>query len=148
MNTYILRLVFFALLVTGVSPGAPASAESADPLGRDTPQSAVYSFLEACHSHDYIRASKYLELRKLPEDQRVKDGPRLAQQLETILDRDAQFDVAALSRNPAGDLRDGVNPNLELIDSFKVKGQDLRLELERVTLHSGTSVWLFSGDTV
>jgi len=119
-----------------------------DPLNRYSPQSAVYSFLEASHAHNYTRAWKYLDLRKLPEDQRIKDGPQLAQQLEKILDRDARFDVAALSREPSGDERDNSDPNREVVDSFKVGGQTLRLELERVPLHSGTSVWLFSSDSV
>ena len=29
----------------------------ADPLQRESPQSAVISFLQACHAHDYGRAS-------------------------------------------------------------------------------------------
>jgi hypothetical protein len=81
-------------------------------------------------------------------DQRVQAGPQLAQQLEQILDRDARFDVAALSRNPEGDREDGLVMDRERVDSFTVSGKTLELQLERVTLRSKLSVWLFSSDTV
>jgi len=146
------RIVYVAvtLLLAGLSPDVRADTpgKDTDPLNRYSPQSAVYSFLEASHGHNYTRAWKYLDLRKLPEDQRIKDGPQLAQQLEKILDRDARFDVAAMSQNPSGDDRDTPDPNREVVDTFNVGGQSLRLELERVPLHSGTSVWLFSSDSV
>jgi MscS family membrane protein len=127
---------------------ATAPAKSQDPLNRDSPQSSVFAFLEACRARDYARARRYLDLRKLPEDQRLKDGTQLAEQLEKILDRDVQFDVAALSRNPEGAGVEGRPPHRELVASFTVNGKTMNLELERVTLRSGLSVWLFSSDSV
>ncbi len=76
------------------------------------------------------------------------DGTELARQLETILDRDTQFDVGNLSRDPEGDVADNLAPNRDRVDTFHVNGQTLELDLERVTLHSGLSVWLFSSDSV
>ena len=117
-----------------------------DPLDRDTPQSSVYHFQEACHAANYQRAAKYLDLRKLPEAQRLKEGSEQAKQLCQILDRDTQFEVAALSTNPEGDKAAGANR--ELADSLKVNGKTLDLDLERVTLRSHLSIWLFSSDSV
>ncbi len=125
-----------------------AAAHAGDPLGRDSPQSCVVSFLEAAHASDYSRAWRYLDLRKLPQKQRLSDGPQLAQQLAQILDNDPQFDVASLSRQPEGDLDDSHPKNHEPIDTFTVNGNSVALQLERVTLHNGNSVWLFSGDSV
>ena len=133
---------------TPSNPSSSNPARAFDPLNRQTPQSCVYSFLEACHVHDYTRASKYLDIRKLSREQRIQDGPQLAQQLERILDHDPQFDLAALSRDPDGDQRDGLDANRELVDAFNAKNGGARLELERISLHSGASVWLFSADTV
>ena len=65
----------------------------------------------------------------------------LAQQLEQILDHDVRFDVASLSRNPGAD-------RTEHVDSFTVNGRTLQLQLERVTLRSGLSVWLFASASV
>ena len=38
--------------------------ETKDRLGRDTPQEAVFQFLEACHTRDYSKAAYYLDLRR------------------------------------------------------------------------------------
>ena len=119
---------------------AHAQPQSQDPLDRDSPQSSVVAFLEAAHAQNYARAWRYIDLRSVPAEQRLSDGTELARQLQAILDRDTQFDVADLSRNPAGDR--------ERIDTFKVNGQALELDLARITLHSGMPVWLFSSDSV
>jgi len=144
-------LFFSAVACLAQVPAAPATnaaPHAADPLGRDTPQSSVVSFLEVAHARNYSKAWRYLDLRKLPQKQRLSDGPQLAQQLEQILDNDTQFDVASLSRQPEGDLDDSHPKNREQIDTFTVDGKPVNLQLERVTLHNGSSVWLFSGDSV
>jgi MscS family membrane protein len=149
------RTVFcFLLLGFGASaqilPSAkPASAPAnSDPLDRDSPQSSVVSFLEAAHAKNFARAWRYLDLRNMPEDRRLEGGTELARELETILDRDTQFDVGNLSRSPEGDVADNLAPNRDRVDTFQVGGRTLELDLERVTLHSGLRVWLFSSDSV
>ncbi len=127
------------------STSAPANK---DPLDRDSPQSSVVAFLEAAHAHNYSKAWRYLDLRNMPEDRRLAGGTELARELETILDRDTQFDVGNLSRNPEGDIADNLAPNRDRVDTFHVNGQTLELDLERVTLHSGLQVWLFSSDSI
>jgi MscS family membrane protein len=119
---------------------ARAQTQAKDPLNRDSPQSSVVAFLEATHAQNYARAWRYMDLRNVPQDQRLSDGTELARQLQTILDRDTQFDVADLSRDPAG--------NRERVDTFQVNGHTLELDLARITLHSGISVWVFSSDSV
>ena len=121
---------------------------SRDPLNRDSPQSAIVAFLEAAHAQDYGKAWRYLDLRNMSEDQRLKNSAELARQLEAILDRDIQFDVGNLSRDPQGDVSDNLAPNRDRIDTFHVNGQTLELDLERVTLRSGLSVWLVSSDSI
>src|SRR5690242_18693821 len=89
-----------------------------DPLNRLSPQSSVVSFLETCRSGNFERAARYLNLDRLPRDQRLSDGPRLAQQLGRLLDRDAEFDVAALSKDSRGDLSDGLPEDRERVGSW------------------------------
>ena len=133
-----LRIALVCLFL-GVCGGAHAAGQ--DPLNRDSPQSSVTAFLAACHARDYQRAWRYIDLRKLPADQRLKDGTELAQQLQQILDWDVQFDLAALSKNPEGS---PAGMDRERVDAFSVDGKTLELQLERVTLRSGAKVWLFS----
>jgi MscS family membrane protein len=137
-----------AQILPGAAKNTPSANTSKDPLDRDSPQSSVVAFLEAARAKNYGRALKYLDLRNVPGEQRLADGTQLARQLQTILDRDTQFDVANLSHDPEGDLSDSLPANRDRVDTFHVKGQTLELDLERITLHSGLSVWVFSSDSV
>ncbi len=119
-------------------PAQPAAQP--DPLHRESPQSAVSSFLEAAQSRNYERARMYIDLRNLGGDQRLTTGPELAKQLERILDRDPQFDVGALSRLPDGDK--------VTVISYKDGKDTIALTLQRTKLRSGELVWLFGPDSV
>jgi MscS family membrane protein len=134
------------ILPSGSKPASPSA--NRDPLDRDSPQSAVVAFLEAAHAQNYSKAWRYLDLRGMPDNRRLTDGTELVRELQTILDRDTQFDVGNLSRDPEGDVSDNLAANRDRVDTFHVNGQTLELDLERVTLHSGLSVWLFSSDSV
>src|SRR5215471_7593636 len=74
------------LLLAGLLPAQSQAPQSKDPLGRDTPQGAVFNFLEACHARDYAKAVLYLNLRNMTAADRTKDGSDLARQLEDLLD--------------------------------------------------------------
>ena len=139
--------LLIAILTASVLSAQTPVPESKDPLGRGTPQSAVFQFLEACHSRDYEKALHYLDLRRMPPASRSKDGPELARQLEDLLD-DTPFSVATLSRDPEGDEFDGLAPGLERLDTVHLEGQTLELQLERVQLKPGLHVWLVSAASV
>ena len=133
---------------TPLASTAKAGGNVEDPLHRDSPQGAVISFLQFCHAKNFTQAAKYLNFGSLSREQRVSEGPRAAQQLGQLLDRDPAFDVAALSRNPEGGHEDGLAANRERVTSFKLGNQTTDLELERVTRRSGLAVWLFSADSL
>lgn len=133
--------------VSGTQPVKP-SAKGEDPLHRDSPQTAVLSFLADYRARNFTDAVRYLDLKHLPQGRRVKDGPRLAQQLGELLERDPNFEIAALSRNPEGGHEDGLPPDRERVVSFIIDGQSVALQMERVRLRSGLAVWLFSPDSV
>lgn len=141
-------LILASPFIAAAAPPPAATPSADDPLSRQTPQSSVYSFLEACHSKNYDKAWRYLDLRKLPPPQRLKQGPQLAQELAKLLDSDVQFDVAALSRDPDGERDDGLPPDRERVAAFTASGKTLDLQLQRDTLRPGFSVWLFSQDSV
>ncbi len=136
--------------LTGVLQGskatAPASAP-ADPLNRTTPRSAIYSFLEACHQNNLLRASQYLDLRNIRPDRRATEGPELARQLGLLLDRDRHFEVEKLNNTPEGDVADTLTADRDELDTFELKGRPVSLELQRV-LQNGVNIWLVSADSV
>jgi len=147
--SFVLLLLSFCASAQFLPSAKPATAaKSTDPLDRDSPQSTVVAFLEAAHANNYNKAVRYLDLRNRPEGDQLADGAELARELETILDSDARFDVGNLSREPEGDTADNLAANRDRVDTFHVNGQTLELDLERVTLHSGLSVWLFSSDSL
>ncbi len=83
----------------------------------------------------------------MPADQRARQGPILAAQLEDLLD-DTPFDITMLSRSPEGDMSDSLTAERERLDTFKVNEQTLELQLERVELRPGFRVWLVASDSL
>jgi MscS family membrane protein len=137
--------------VPGVKTPAPApdsQTPAADDLHRSTPRDSVYAFLQACQSGNYLRASDYLDLRRLPANDRRRQGMELALQLEEVLNRDPYFNVQRLSESAEGTPRDLPDRNLELVNTFDVKGKMVNVELERIQVKPGLWAWLFSSDTV
>ena len=135
------------VLLTGSLRAQQPPAQETDPLSRTSPQESMFHFLEACHARDYAKAAHYLDLRSMPAADRPKQGPALAAQLEDLLD-DTPFDITALSRDPEGDNYDGLSKSRDRLDTFRVGGQNIELELERVELHPGYKVWLVAADSV
>jgi len=148
-----LRLVAFLTIACMACAQVPApaaapkpAASNNDPRGRDTPQSSIYHFLEACHARDYTRAAYYLDRRSMSQADRQK-APELARQLEDLLD-DTPFDIATLSNDPEGNRSDGLPANIDRLATFHVHGKTLDMQLERVERNGQTRVWLVSSDSV
>ena len=139
--------IFLLFLFAAVLPAQTPPTGVNDPLGRGSPQAAIVQFIEACHTRDYTRAEHFLDLRGMTPADRAKSGPDLASQLEDLLD-DTGFDIATLSRDPDGDQSDGLDSAFEHLASFKVGGQTLDLQLERIELKQGLRVWLVSAASV
>ena len=142
------RLSVCRVLVWLLFAGPPESAQPKDPRNRESRKASVLGFLDANRAHDYARALHVLDLRKLSAARRWKDGPELARKLGEVLNRDAEFDVAELSRDPEGGHTGGLAPDRERVDSFTVDGKSVDLEMQRVTLRNKLSIWLFSTDSV
>ena len=141
-----ISLLFAQISLTPAAPARPPGMQ--DPLSRDTPQSSVVAFLEACRAQNYPRAARYLDLRRIPAANRTMTGSRLARQLAEILDRDSRFDVGALSREPGGNVDDRQQETRETIASFAMAGKTATVDLDRITLASGLAVWMFSATTL
>ncbi len=101
----------------------------------------MIAFLQACHSKDYRRASRYLDLRKLPPNARLEQGEKLAAQLGHALDASTRFDEGALSTQADATQH-------EPVAQFSIDGKTQQIEMERVVLRLGVAVWLFSAESV
>src|SRR5262249_49725918 len=78
--------VLVVLLLAAVLSAQSSEPAASDPMGRMTPQDAIFQFLETCHRREYSKAAHYLDLRQISPADREKKGPELAQQLEDLLD--------------------------------------------------------------
>jgi hypothetical protein len=140
----LLFVLLLPVLVTAQAKPGPAT----DPLGRLNPRSSVTAFLEACRTNDYQRAAQYLDLDRIPEKSRARQGPELARQLEQILNSDSHFDALRLTQNPQGNAPEITGPAIEHIDNIEKNGHTFSLDLQRVQLNRGPQAWLFSAPTV
>jgi len=129
------------------SKSGTASPVPTDPLNRTTPRSSIYSFLEACHDNNLLRASQYLDLRKIRPEQRATQGPELAKQLGLLLDRDPHFEVERLNNTSDGDQTESLAADRDNLDTFNLNGKPVSLQMQREN-QNGVSVWLVSADSV
>ncbi len=130
-------------------PTSPTAVETRPPAppGIDVPRGAVAQFLAACGGNDYARAAEFLDLRKIPRAARAERGPRLARELEAVLERNVALDLGLLSDDADGDREDGLPPNRELLAIVETEAGPVELLLERGTV-GGSPVWRVSPDTV
>jgi MscS family membrane protein len=148
MRPFSILLCLLAVFPGRLWPQNTSQKKSSDPLGRDNPRSTVTAFLESCHENNYVRAAQYLDLRQVPERSRAEEGPKLARQLEAILNSDSRFSVLSLSQAPEGNLSDDANPNLDHITTITRASNTFSIDVERVVLQAGSDVWLFTPATV
>lgn len=135
-------------VLSGNKTKPAASAATTDPLKRNTPRSAIYAFLEACHDGNFELASQYLDLRQLSPDSRKTEGPVLAQQLGKLLDRNPSFEVSKLSNSPEGNTRDGLASNRDDLARFDLNGEAVTLHMQRVDQGAAGQIWLVSATSV
>ncbi|MGI9073450.1 MAG: mechanosensitive ion channel family protein [Bryobacteraceae bacterium] len=133
-------------LLSSSKPSAAPSPQS-DPLNRTTPRSSIYSFLEACRDDNLLRASQYLDLRRIRSAQRATQGLELAKQLGLLLDHDPHFEVQKLNNALEGDLTESLAADRETLDTFNLNGRPVSLQMQRVN-QNGVDVWLVSADSV
>jgi MscS family membrane protein len=125
-------------------PGA--STSPADPLKRETPHGTVTGFLRAAGQKNYELAASHLQLRHRKLSARDQTT---AQEFEAILDRHYFGSLDLISRDPEGNLEDGLRPDRESIGPARIiGGHTLEIELVRLADPEAGKIWLISADTV
>lgn len=130
------------------NPTAAAAPPAADPLGRTSPRSTMLAFLEACRAGNYSVAAHFLDLRDKSALDRAKMGSGLALQLQDILDHSPDFDLEQLSDSPAGDLSDGLSPDVDTIETYGVGKTEITLTIHRVAGKNGGEHWLVTPESL
>lgn len=136
------------LLTPPAQPSPPPARGPEDAYGRGTPRGAVRGFLETARTGDWERAVEYLDLRRVPSARRADEGPELAKQLKTVLDRTLWVDLDDLSNDPEGLGDDGLPVRTDRLGTLETRAGAVDLKLVRVAREDGQSIWKVSSDTV
>lgn len=159
-----LRLAFCAALIAagaqtafaqgglpGVSGGGGETADqkaaaAKDLFGRDTPRGLASSLVAAFGASDYERAANYLEPVKIGRE----DGASLARMLQQQLDQGGSLlPFAALSKDPAGAVDDGLPVDQERIGSLKTRTGTVPLIARHIEGEAGKApYWVVSAESL
>src|SRR3984885_4341850 len=128
------------------TPPSPANAEPpppADPLGRETPRSAMMGFLKNEGRGDYAAAALYLQA---PPD----GSTNPAQQLKQLRALRPYYkgDIGHLSNDPNGTLDRVLPPGEVRAGMFQVGDRTSDVILVRVDDPAAGKIWLISRETV
>jgi MscS family membrane protein len=120
---------------------APEKIE--DPLGRTTPYDTVINFIRACERGDYARAGEYLDTRDQGERRQ-----QLARMLSKLMNAGLKVNLDSLSRNPNGNLEDGLAQAHERVGEIRIGSKSLEVTLDRIVRKGNPRIWLFSYETL
>lgn len=119
-----------------------------DPFGRAAPAGAVAGFIEALAERDYSRAARYLDLTNMRPARQERLGPELARRFQVVLDRQGEIvPRTELSRDPAGDLDDALDPDLDRVGSIDLDGRGVPILLRRIE-EGDTPHWVVAEETL
>ncbi len=118
-----------------------------DSLGRRTPRGTVSGYFQAVSSNNYERASAYFNLKKsLQNDAQRK---RLVSNLQQLLDNSGNLlPYSLLSNDFAGKLDDDLAPEIDVIGTMKVDGEEVKLYVENTAKSGEAPMWLISSSTI
>jgi MscS family membrane protein len=126
------------------APPPPGKAEPTapiDPLGRETPHSAVMGLLKYAERHDYATAARYLQLDP------GTDQVQLAREVQALHTK-FKGKIDLLSDEPNGSVEAGLPQGEVRAGVIKVGSTSLDVILVRVDDPESGKIWLISRETV
>ncbi|MDX1556866.1 MAG: hypothetical protein R3212_12620, partial [Xanthomonadales bacterium] len=147
------KFVFLVSLLAGVFVSFNVAAQGdieppRDALDRGTPYSSARGFLLASGAQDYETASRYLDLRNLPENVDAIGGPELARQLDFVLARSVELDDYSLDDTPSGRQGDDLPDYRDLLTSVPGPDGAIDLYMQHVPRSDGVLIWKVSNESV
>jgi MscS family membrane protein len=130
------------------SPTTPVSTAGLDSIGESVPRGAVRAYLGAARFGRYEEAAQYLDLSLIASEEHGTRGPILAHQLRVVLERTLWIDLQNLSRDPEGDLEDGLAPDLDRVGTIEVQHGSVDILVRRFERDGELPLWKFAAATV
>jgi len=134
--------------IPGLTSSSATSASQqpavpADSLGRETPRGCLLGFIKATQDEKYEVALQYFQPARRHMAQ--EDEEELAEQLLAILNQKFTRRLDLVSRDPLGQLDDGLPPNEEKISTGDNSFSILLIRMED---QQGRKLWYFSRTTL
>ncbi len=156
-STKYLSILFWILLLNSAGVSAQLLSTTSetkeevkfpdDSLGRRTPRGSVSGFLKAVSEQNYIRASQYLYLKR--SFRKVRERERIVKVMQNLLDQSGNIIPTSLINNKeTGQTDDDLEPELDLVGTVKINGEDTDLYLENTEKAGSPPLWVFSSETV
>src|SRR5271170_549826 len=123
--------------------GTAEPAPTIDPLGRETPRSAVIGFLRYEERQDFTTAARYLQ----PAPGQDTNLVQRAKELQALHSR-FTGNIGLLSDDPAGTVEGGLPPGQVRAGILSVGGTTTNVILVRVDDPESGKIWLISKETV
>jgi MscS family membrane protein len=138
------------LLSTGKADDKTADAVfPADSLNRRNPRGTVNGFIQAVADQNYIRASRYLNLKRSWRSNRQRK--RIVLKFQSLLDQGGDMRATSLiSDKPTGLGNDELADNQDIVGTLNADGIDIVLYVENTggTTVADPPLWQFSAATV
>ncbi len=124
-----------------------ALAEDAEPreseVEPDSPRASLETYLLEGRAGEWEKAARYLAL---PEE-RMSEGPVLAERLKAVLDKYVWFDLEQISPESGGDREDDLSAGVEKVGEVPVGDRTQAVYMVRRSDDAG-AYWAFSPNTV
>ncbi|PZO87878.1 MAG: mechanosensitive ion channel protein MscS, partial [Micavibrio aeruginosavorus] len=144
-----------AAVATGAATAEETAAEPAPPpidsIGRSSPRGLVEGFLNAIGNENFEKAAQYLDMGAISDRQKSIKGPKLAQDLQTLLDRGGWLSPSAMLSSAREGEMDGDDPETDMTDiigGIQTATGTIDILGERVTNKDGNQIWLISKATL
>jgi MscS family membrane protein len=119
-----------------------------DNLKRDTPRGTTKGLLAAAKDKNYKKLANFFDLSYMPYDWSDKDSANLSRQLKVVLDQKLWIDVDNINNTSAGNLKDNLPENQEIIGVIKSDESNYNIILQQSTNDKNDPIWLISAQTV
>ncbi len=127
----------------GTAPAATPAPPLVDPLGRTSPHGTVIGFLRAAEAKDYVKAAKFLDGKRSPEQ-----AAELTVKLKYLMDQGLSTSIDNISRSPNGDFEDELRMTRERVGIVKTPDGEMAVLLDLVRRPGEPPIWLFSQETL
>ncbi|QIR13431.1 mechanosensitive ion channel family protein [Shewanella aestuarii] len=114
----------------------------------ETPLSTMIAISEAIQKNDWQKASRFVDLRYLPDNIRQEDAPDLIRKLNILWKKKNIIDLSQISDLPSGHSNDNLPPYRDLLGVLETEDGPIPIYLQLVPDGKSGKIWKISNATI